>query len=149
MSRASLLGCDCWKRPLTDVLGPCRAVWTLTRLVGPLLVLSSQNQRVSSLSGRYRTLPNCLGLGRVYRVTTGLIKPESESSGLIWPVSDFVDRWDSARLHWSISADFGAFSGSLPGLSEASCSLQYLWVATEALLDLFGTFQRLLRVSCH
>ena len=75
-----------WYRTLPSCLA-------LAEFIGSLPDLSSQNQKVPGLSGRYRTLPSCLGPGRVYRATTGLTEPESESSGLIGPISDFADRW--------------------------------------------------------
>ena len=127
-------------------IGLCRAVWALAEFIGPLPGLSSQNQKVPGLSGRYRTSPNCLDLGRVYRATTGLTEPESESSGLIGPISDFAELWDNARLHWSMPVGFRAFSELLLGYLGASCDLRYLWVAAEALLDFFGAFQKFLGV---
>ena len=80
-----------------------RAVWALAKFIGPLPGLSSRNQKVLSLSGRYRALPSCLGLGRVYRTTTGIIEPESESSGFIGQVSDFAELsgpWPSLSGHY-------------------------------------------------
>ena len=89
-------GETCWAtigliEPESKSSGLIRPVWCVAEVIGSVPGLSSR-----------------LGLGRVYRATTGLTEPESESSGLIEPVSDFAERWDNVRLHWSMSAGFGA-----------------------------------------